>query len=128
MLFRSVLWHFHQELLRIRRALPPLAELDKNAMEVTSFANEKVLLVRRWKASSQVLIVVHFGQESTELLLPIPAGRWHVTLDSAQQQWIDQGHSQACETPAVIESRGEAPLTLNPWAFLVFVKSPEINE
>jgi maltooligosyltrehalose trehalohydrolase len=123
-----ILWHFYQELLRIRRALPPLAELDKNAMEVTSFANEKVLLVRRWKAASQVLIVYHFGQESTELLLPIPAGRWHVTLDSAQQQWIDQGHSQACETPAVIESRGEAPLTLNPWAFLVFVKSHEINE
>ena len=119
-----ILWHFYQELLRIRRTVPPLAELDKNAVEVTSFADQKVLLVRRWKASSQVLIVGHFGQVPTELLLPIPPGRWHRTLDSAQERWGDKG----CETPAVIESRGEVQLPLNPWAFLVFAKSAEINE
>jgi maltooligosyltrehalose trehalohydrolase len=42
-----ILWHFDQEPLRIRRTLPPLAELDKNAMEVTSFADEKAPLIRR---------------------------------------------------------------------------------
>jgi maltooligosyltrehalose trehalohydrolase len=119
-----VLWHFYQELLRIRRTVPPLAELDKNAVEVTSFADEKVLLVRRWKASSQVLIVCHFCQIPIELLLPIPPGRWNRTLDSAEERWGDKG----CETPAVIESRGEVQLRLNPWAFLVFAKSAEINE
>ena len=119
-----ILWHFYQELLRIRRSVPPLPELDKNAVEVTSFADEKVLLVRRWKASSQVLIVGHFGQVPTELLLPIPPGRWHRMLDSAQERWGDKG----CETPAVIESSGEVGLRLNPWAFLVFATSAEINE
>jgi hypothetical protein len=104
--------------------VPPLAELDKNAMEVTSFADEKVLLVRRWKASSQVLIVCHLCKVPTELRLPIPCGRWHRTLDSAEERWGDKG----CETPAVIESRGEVQLPLNPWAFLVFAKSAEINE
>jgi maltooligosyltrehalose trehalohydrolase len=119
-----ILWHFYQELLRIRRTLPPLAELDKNAMEVTSFADEKVLLVRRWKAACQVSIVCHFGQAPTKLLLPIPAGRWHIALDSAQQRW---GDSES-DTLAVIESPGEVQLTLNPWAFLVFASSAEINE
>ena len=119
-----ILWHFYQELLRIRRTVPPLAELDKNAMEVTSFADEKALLVRRWKASSQVLIVCHFCQVPTELLVPIPPGRWHRTLESTEGRWGDQG----CATPAVIESRGEVQLPLNPWAFLVFAKSAEINE
>lgn len=119
-----ILWHFYQELLRIRRTVPPLAELDKNAMEVTSLADEKVLLVRRWKSSSQVLIVCHFCQVPTELLLPITSGRWDRTLDSAEERWGDEGG----ETPAVIESRGEVQFLLNPWAFLVFVKSAEINE
>jgi maltooligosyltrehalose trehalohydrolase len=119
-----ILWHFYQELLRTRRTVPPLAELDKNAMEVTSFADERVLLVRRWKASSQVLIVCHFCQAPTELLLPIPSGRWHRTLDSAEQPRDDKG----CETPAVIESSGEVRLRLNPWAFLLFAKSAEINQ
>ncbi len=119
-----ILWHFYQELLRIRRTLPPLAELDKNAVEVTSFADAKVLLIRRWKACSQVLIVGHFGQVPTELLLPIPPGRWRRTLDSAQERW---GH-KGCETPAVIESCGAVRLRLNPWAFLVFAMPAEINE
>jgi maltooligosyltrehalose trehalohydrolase len=119
-----ILWHFYQELLRIRRTVPPLAELDKNAMAVTSFADEKVLLVRRWNASSQILIVCHFCQVPSELLLPIPRGRWHRTLDSAEERWGDE----VSETPTVIESRGTVQLTLNPWAFLVFAKSVEMNE
>jgi maltooligosyltrehalose trehalohydrolase len=119
-----ILWHFYQELLRIRRTVPPLAELDKNAMEVTCFADGKVLLVRRWKGSSQLLMVCHFCRVPTELLLPIPPGRWHRTLDSAEERWGDKG----CETPAVIESRGEVRFRLNPWAFLVFAKAAEISE
>jgi maltooligosyltrehalose trehalohydrolase len=119
-----ILWDFYQELLRIRRTVPPLAELDKDAMEVKSFADEKVLLVRRGKASSQVLIVYHFCQAPTELLLPIPSGRWHRTLDSAEQPRGDKGY----ETPTIIESCGELQLRLNPWAFLVFAKSEETND
>jgi maltooligosyltrehalose trehalohydrolase len=119
-----ILWHFYQELLRLRHTLPPLAQLDKNAMELTSFAEEKVLLARRWKASSQVLIVCHFSQAPTDLLLPIPLGRWHRTLDSADKRWGDKGS----EIPAVIESRGEVKLPLNPWAFLVFASSAETND
>src|SRR5580700_6061549 len=119
-----ILWDFYQELLRIRRTVPALAELDKNAMEVKSFADDKALLVSRGKASSQVLIVYHFCQAPAELLLPIPSGRWHRTLDSAEQPRGDKG----CETPAVIESRGEVRFRLNPWAFLVFAKAAEISE
>jgi maltooligosyltrehalose trehalohydrolase len=119
-----ILWDFYQELLRIRRNVPPLTDLDKNAMEVSSFAGQKVLLVRRWKGSSQVLIVCHFGQVPIELPLPIPPGHWHRTLDSADERWGDK----ECEAPSVIESRGEVNLPLNPWAFLVFAKSPELKE
>jgi maltooligosyltrehalose trehalohydrolase len=118
-----ILWDFYQELLRIRRTVPALAELDKNAMEVKSFADDKALLVSRGKASSQVLIVYHFCQAPAELLLPIPSGRWHRTLDSAEQPRGDKGY----QPPAMIESRGEVQLRLNPWAFLVFAKSAETN-
>ena len=93
-------------------------------MEVTCFADEKVLLVRRWRGSSQLLMVCHFCRVATELLLPIPPGRWHKTLDSAEERWGDKG----CETPADIESRGEVRFRLNPWAFLVFAKAAEISE
>ena len=57
-----LLWHFYRELLRLRREVPALAQLDKNAFEVLSFADSKVLLVERGIAPSQVRIVCHFDQ------------------------------------------------------------------
>ena len=119
-----ILWHFYQELLRLRREMSPLAQLDKDALEVTSFADHKVLLVRRWSASSQVLIACHFDQTSTDLLLPIPPGRWDRVLDSAEERWGGEGG----RTPAVFESRGEVQLCFHPWAFLVFAQNAAVDE
>jgi maltooligosyltrehalose trehalohydrolase len=121
---RRILWHFYQELLRLRREMSPLALLDKNALDVKSFANQKALLVKRWNASSQVLIACHFDQAPTELSLPIPPGRWRRTLDSAEERWGGKGG----QTPATLQSRGEVQLPLSPWAFLVFTQTAEINE
>jgi maltooligosyltrehalose trehalohydrolase len=115
---------FYQELLRLRRELSPLAQRDKNALDVTSFATEKVLLVKRWDASSQVLIAAHFDQAPVDLILPIPPGRWHRMFDSAEEKW--GGNSS--RTPSVFDSRGEEVLSLSPWAFLVIAQKSEIDE
>jgi hypothetical protein len=53
-------------------AVPSLARLDKDAVEVTSFTDQKALLVKRWNASSQVLILSHFDPAPTELMLRVP--------------------------------------------------------
>jgi len=68
-----VLWNFYQELLRLRRDVPPLANLVKDATEVTPFTDQKVLLVRRWDASGQVLIVHSFDRIRASVNLPVPA-------------------------------------------------------
>jgi len=121
---QRILWRFYQELLRLRRDVPPLAQLDKSALEVTPLCEEKVLLVRRWNASSQVLMVCHFDQTPTDLILPIPPGRWHRTLDSAEAPWGDK----AGQTSTVFQSHSEVQLSLGPWAFLVFIHAAEIKE
>ena len=36
-----VLWDFYRELLRLRRELPALAQLDKEALEVTTLRMKK---------------------------------------------------------------------------------------
>jgi len=118
------LWHFYQELLRLRREMPPLAQLDKNALEVMSFANHKVISVRRWNASAEILIVLHFDQAPTDLTLPIPPGRWLKTLDSAEANWGGQGS----RTPVFFQSRGEVQLSLSPWAFLLLTRDSDIRE
>jgi len=116
-----VLWNFYQELLRLRRDMSALANLDKDAMEVIPFTDQKVLLVRRWDTSSQVLIVHHFGQTPTDVYVPIPAGRWPTVLDSNETRWGggDDG------VPAVLQSHGEIQLRVNAWAFFVLAQDNE---
>ena len=109
-----VLWNFYQELLRLRRDIPALANLDKDAMEVTPFTAQKVLLVRRWDASGQALIVHSFDRIRANVNLPIPAGKWNTVLDSNEERW--QGHVGATTDEP---QHGEIQLDLTPWAFLV---------
>jgi maltooligosyltrehalose trehalohydrolase len=117
-----VLWNFYQELLRLRRDVSPLANLDKDAMEVTPFTDQKVLLVRRWDASGQVLIVHSFDRIPASVNLPVPAGKWHTVLDSNEERWQGDGGA----TTDKPQSHGEIQLDLTPWAFLVlWQKAPE---
>lgn len=110
-----VLWNFYRELLRLRSDVSALANLDKDAMEITPFADQKVLLVRRWDASGQVLIVHHFDRTPVSINLPIPAGKWHTILDSSEERWQGSG----VPTTGELRSQGEIQLRLTPWAFLV---------
>jgi maltooligosyltrehalose trehalohydrolase len=117
-----VLWNFYQELLRLRRDIPVLANLDKDAMEVTPFTDQKVLLVRRWDASGQVLIVHSFDRIPASVNLPVPAGKWQTVLDSNEERWQGDGGA----TTDKPQSHGEIQLRLTPWASLVlWQKAPE---
>ena len=94
-----ILWHFYQTLLRLRRDVPPLARLDKNALEVTSFND----------------------QNSNDFKLPIPAGNWHTVLDSDEERWCGKGSKRA----AVFQSRSEVRLCLRPSTFVVLAQDAE---
>lgn len=118
-----ILWLFYQELLRLRRDIPSLARLDKNALKAALFRDENVLLIRRWGASSRVFLALNFNKDPRELMLPIPSGLWHRQLDSAEQKWNGKGSL----TPAVLESAGEVRLAFDPWSFLVFEQAVAIN-
>jgi maltooligosyltrehalose trehalohydrolase len=112
------LWDFYRELLRLRRELPPLARLDKESLKVTTLAHEKVLSVRRWATSGQVLIMLHFDGGWTDLALPVPSGRWRKLLDSSDTPPSDGG-GPAHES---FEARGEMQMSLGPWAFVLLVQ------
>ena len=114
-----LLWNFHQELLRLRRDVPALARLDKNALEAVAFADAKVIFVRRWNESSHILAVLHFDEEPSQLELPIPAGRWQKKLDSTESRW-GGGGSQASD---VLVSHGEVQMTLSPWAVVLYAET-----
>jgi maltooligosyltrehalose trehalohydrolase len=118
-----VLWNFYQELLRLRRDMSALANLDKDAMEVIPFTDQKVLVVRRWDASGQVLIVHHFDRIAADIKVTIPEGNWRTVLDSNEERWQGGGSTITDKT----QRRGEIRLGLTPWAFLVLWRNAPEN-
>jgi maltooligosyltrehalose trehalohydrolase len=113
-----LLRNFHQELLRLRRDVPALCRLDKDALEVIEFEDAKAIFVRRWSASSHILAVLHFDDQPSRLGLPVPAGCWKRKLDSAEPRW--GGESQASE---VLVSYGELQMSLGPWAAVLYAET-----
>ncbi|MFY9733469.1 MAG: malto-oligosyltrehalose trehalohydrolase [Candidatus Acidiferrales bacterium] len=119
-----ILWNFYRELLRLRRDVLPLANIDKEAMEVTPLPDQKVLSVRRWDAGLQILIIHHFDQTPRNVNMRIPTGSWRPILDSNEERWGGKGGSG----DVVLKSNGEVGLSLNPWAFLVLAQDTKVSE
>ena len=113
-----LLRNFYQELLRLRRDLPSLSLLDKDALEVIEFENARVLFVRRWNASSHTFAVLHFADEPCQLEFPIPTGCWKRKLDSAEPRWGGGGSQDA----DVLVSSGEVQISLSPWAVVLYAE------
>ena len=118
-----VLLDFYRELLRLRRETPALAKLDKHSQEVALVAEQKGLLVRRWTQrehrTSEVAMVFYFGEESTPVELPLPAGSWLPLLDSAEARWKGVGGTP----PSGFKSSGSVQLVLKSWSALVWLLS-----
>jgi maltooligosyltrehalose trehalohydrolase len=113
-----LLRNFYQELLRLRRDLPALFRLDKDALEVVEFEDAKVIFLRRWNASSHILAVLHFDDGIGRIALPVPVGAWKRKLDSAELGWGGRG-SQGAD---VLVSSGEVQMSLSPWAVVVYAE------
>jgi len=113
-----VLLEFYRSLISLRNEIPALAHLSKTDMEVLDYERENVLLIRRWDAACQAAAVFHFGEAAATLSLPLPAGRWHKRLDSADEHW----HGPGSQAPELISSDGEVSLCMHPHAFLLFVR------
>jgi len=109
---------FYRELIRIRKENPALANLSKDTQEVLGYEETKLLLVRRWYISDEVIIIFNFSNNQTSMALPVPTGHWQKQLDSSDIHWLGNG-SIVTEK---LDSEGEVALTLNPKSFVLFTK------
>ncbi|MHB1042387.1 MAG: malto-oligosyltrehalose trehalohydrolase [Eubacteriales bacterium] len=112
---------FYRELIRLRREVPALAELDCNKLEAAALEEERALFVRRWCGGDEACVVFSFRDDGETFTLPLPEGRWRKALDSGEERWLGPGST----LPAVLESPGKVRLTLSPRACVLFRRLKE---
>ena len=113
-----VLLEFYRELIRLRKETPALAYLSKDNIDVEGFEEHKLLLIHRWKDKSEVIAVFNLNDSQVLATLPVPMGRWHKNLDSAEERWQGTGSN----IPELLDSKGEVALTSGPRTFTLFIK------
>jgi maltooligosyltrehalose trehalohydrolase len=111
----QVLWNFHRELLRLRRSLPTLRNLDKSRMDVTALERRQVLVVRRWDMNEEILLAHCFSPNLEIVHVTVRPGRWTRILDSQDPAWFGAGSS----LPEQLESNGKLVLPLKPASVVV---------
>jgi maltooligosyltrehalose trehalohydrolase len=114
----QVLLEFYRELIRLREGLPALAHLSKEDMDVTSYERERVLVIRRWSAADEAVIIFHFDGSPVNIGISLPEGRWTKQLDSADKRWQGPGS----QVPSEVISDGEVGVSLAPHLFVLLVK------
>jgi maltooligosyltrehalose trehalohydrolase len=116
-----VLLAFHEELIRLRKSLPALSSLSKDKMDVVSFDEDSVLVVRRWSGMNEVFLVFNFSRNPVSEFESIPQGAWQKRLDSSDTRWMGTGIT----APAGIETPMRSGLTLQPHGVLLYEKNIE---
>jgi maltooligosyltrehalose trehalohydrolase len=116
-----VLWDFYRELLRVRRQTPALRFPDKDRMRVLPFPEHRTLAVTRWDGGDEVVTAMNFGEEPAAVRVPLPGGTWERLLDSAEERWLGPGPA----APAMLASKGDVVLALQPTSCAVYALRPE---
>ena len=111
-----ILLDFYGELLRLRREIPALAQLDKNSQQVALLAEGKCIFSRRWAGRCQTAALFHFDAEAVNIDLTLPPGTWRPLLDSTEKRWNGSG----TEPPAELRSLGAVHVVLRPWSVLLW--------
>jgi len=87
----KVLRDLYQQLIQLRRSIPALKKLDKHNLEAIALEDEKLLLLHRWSAESQIFCLMNFSENAVSLTPKIPDGNWQKILDSADETWLGSG-------------------------------------
>ncbi len=115
--WHQILLEFYQELIRVRRRVPALRMPSKENSEVHGFEEERIVKIRRWSDTEQVLAVFHFGEEMKTFPISLPKARWETIVDSAAERWEGPQKGGAGE----LSVGGVVTLSLAPWSFVLYL-------
>jgi maltooligosyltrehalose trehalohydrolase len=116
----KVLLDFYSRIIRVRKEIPALSNLDKASLDISIFEAEGVVWTRRWTEAhdSNVVCIFNFNSNTTSLHISLPDGTWKKVLDSSDTVWNGPGSL----IPEQLSARRE--ITLNGHSVVLFSKAP----
>ncbi|AFY41781.1 malto-oligosyltrehalose trehalohydrolase [Nostoc sp. PCC 7107] len=78
----KVLWDWYRKLIHLRKTHPALLNYDRDSIAATSDEEKKIVVVRRWGESKEVILAMNFNSSLVEVSLPIQKNARKL-LDSA---------------------------------------------
>ncbi len=93
----KILLDFYKHLMRLRKTLPALSNLDKRNLFAEAIERQKILFIIRRKDSSQIMIALNFNYFDVACVPPLSEGVWNKAIDSSEQIWSGPGSVLASE-------------------------------
>jgi maltooligosyltrehalose trehalohydrolase len=87
----KVLLGYYRNLIKLRKDIPALSNLDKECLETFGLEDKRVLLMRRWKDESNAFIIFNFDNADVRLTAPLTEGIWKKVFDSSEDMWNGPG-------------------------------------
>jgi maltooligosyltrehalose trehalohydrolase len=109
----QVLHDFYRHLLSLRRDIPALAHLSKDAIAVSCDPEDGRLVLYRTYSNDQVWMCFNFSDQTIMLPKP-PQGRWRKIVDSSDEKWNGPGSMTPDELP------GKETQELSPSSFVLY--------
>jgi maltooligosyltrehalose trehalohydrolase len=109
---------FYRELLKLRRTLPALQQLDKSESSAELLEGMDVLVLRRNDFDQPVLAIFNLEPKAVQFSFPAASGGWTNLLDSRDIHFGGAGQS----LPPVIPEPANTHLTLDEYQMGLFVR------
>lgn len=109
---------FYRELIRLRRTIPALRELQKEFVQTTASEAPKLLVVKRGAGSEEVYVIFNFSQHRVSFPEIFARRSWKCLLNSASDQWLGPDSSM----PVTFEAKQDAVSTLAPRSACLFCR------
>ncbi len=111
-----ILLELYQTMLKMRRHVPALMHLDKACLRVEGSDEKKILVMKRWKGTSEVYIVSNFDADDREVIVSLNGSSWKRILDTSDTKWLGPGTL----LPASVS--GEKRIVVRKQSVVVYMK------
>ncbi|MEW6068669.1 MAG: malto-oligosyltrehalose trehalohydrolase [Nitrospirota bacterium] len=87
----KVLLDLYKNLIKMRRNIPALLNLNKECLDVCGLEDKRVLFMRRWNGESEVYLILNFNNTDVRLTASLNRGVWKKILDTSEKIWDGPG-------------------------------------